>query len=125
MLPGVELMLPGAELTAADPLDDAETLEAVGPAIEDDGSAAALLLDDVVAAEAAEPLDWLLALPCEHAVSSASSTAVPVSRVERDLRFTLMCPFEGSATMPTTDGPGKSLLSSTKCGNANVVRRII
>ena len=76
----------GAELAgalaAADPLAGADVAAAV------EAATAELLLEgeEVVAAGAAL-LDWL-AVPCEQAVSTASSAAVPVSRVERVRRFT-------------------------------------
>lgn len=80
------------ELADADPLagaDVAATVEAGAAAVL---TAAAVLLDEVVvAAGGAALLDWL-AVPCEQAVSNASSAAVPVSSVERDRRFT-WCPF--------------------------------
>lgn len=101
------LELGGAELAgpelAAGPFDDAGPLAAVASTGED---GAAELLDEVVAAGAAELLDWL-AVPWEQAVSNANNAAVPVSRVERDRRFT-GCPFGGSASLPAMDVPGES-----------------
>ncbi len=102
------LELGGAELAGpelvAGPLDDAGPLAAVAAAGED--GAAELLAEEVVTAGAAELLDWL-AVPWEQAVSNANNAAVPVSRVERDRRFT-GCPFGGSASLPAMDVPGES-----------------
>jgi hypothetical protein len=87
-----ELELAG-ELTDADPLAGADVAAAVAAA-----TAELLLLDEDEVAAGAGALDWL-AVPCEQAVSNASSAAVPVSRVERVRRFT-RCPFWGSASVP-------------------------
>ena len=94
-----ELELAGAELAAAE-LTDAAPLAGAEVAAAVETGAADELLEEVVAGAAAL-LDWL-AVPCEQAVSNASSAAVPVSRVERDRRFTGV-PFGGSASLPAMD----------------------